>query len=453
MDGNLTKKYGPFTAIAMVVGVVIGSGIFFKTETVLAVSGGNAGIGILALIAVGAVMLVCAYAFSILAGRYEKVNGLVDYAEVALGPDYAYYVGWFMAVIYYPSIASVLVWLSGVYTCQLFGLPDPWTSGGALAIAAFYLVFLTALNVLAPVISGRLQVSTTVIKLVPLLLMAVVGIARGVTSGTLAENFTAVSIGDGSGMGETLLGACVAMAFSYEGWIVATTVNAELRDARRDLPRALVLGSVVVVATYVLYYLGINGSITTAELLEHGSAQAFINVFGGVMGKVLILFVVISCLGTSNGLLLGCSRGMYSLAVRNEGPAPELFREVDRHSGMPHNSALFGALMVSVWLLFYYGGPLCGWFGPLDFDSSELPIVTLYAGYIPMFVMLMRKERDLGPVKRFILPALAICGCLFMLAAAVISHGTDVLWYLLVFAIVTALGALLRGKKYKEAED
>lgn len=447
MDGNLTKKYGLVTAIAMVVGIVIGSGIFFKTEAVLAASGGSAGIGILSLIIVGAVMLICAYTFSIMAGRYDKVNGVVDYAEAALGSGYAYYMGWFMAVIYYPAITAVLVWLSGVYTSQLFGLPDPWTGGGTLAIAAFYLVVLTVLNVLAPVISGKFQVSTTVIKLIPLMLMAVVGIIRGVASGTLAENLTFVPAGDGTGVGTLLLGACVAMAFSYEGWIVATTVNAELHDARRNLPKALVLGSVIVVATYILYYLGINGSITTADLLAHGSTQAFVNVFGGVMGKVLILFVVISCLGTSNGLVLGCARGIYSLAARNEGPSPARFSEIDRHSGMPHNSALFGTLMVGVWLLFYYGGPLCGWFGPLSFDSSELPIVTLYAGYIPIFVMMMRKERDLGAVKRFVLPVLSICGCLFMVTAAVVSHGVDVLWYLLVFVIVTAIGALVRGKR------
>lgn len=447
MEEKLTKKYGLFTAIAMVTGIVIGSGIFFKTEAVLAASGGNAAIGILALLIVGAVMVVCAYTFSILAGRYERVNGVVDYAEAALGPGYAYYMGWFMAVIYYPAITSVVVWLSAVYTCQLFGLPEARTGGGCLAIAGFYLVLLTALNGLAPILSGRLQVSAAVLKLIPLLLMGAAGILRGLSGGLLLENFSAPAGGGGGAPGGLLLDACVAMAFSYEGWIVATTVNAELRDARRDLPRALVLGSAIVVVTYVLYYLGVNGSVTTAELMERGSAQAFVNVFGGVVGSALTGFVVVSCLGTANGLMLGCSRGIYALAARNEGPAPRLFGEVDRRTGMPHNSALFGALMTGAWLLFYYGGPLSGWFGPLCFDSSELPIVTLYGGYIPIFLAMMRRERDLGPVKRLVMPALSICGCVFMAGAAVISHGTDVLWYLLVFALATAVGALLRGKR------
>jgi len=444
LEQNLTKKYGLMTAISMVVGVVIGSGIFFKTEAVLKASDGNGVIGILAIAIVGLIMIICAYTFSILAGRYEKVSGLVDYAEAAVGKNYAYYVGWFMATIYYATIAAVLVWLSAVYTSQLFGLADPYTGGPTLAIALFYLVSLVSLNALAPILSGRLQVSSTVIKLIPLLLMAVVGIVRGISNGTLIENLTASGFSAGNGNISVLLGACVAMAFSYEGWIVATTINAELHDARRTLPRALVLGSLVVVSVYVLYYLGINGSISVTELMEAGSAQAFINVFGNIMGSLLIVFVIISCLGTANGLTVGCSRGIYSLAARGEGPFPNIFSEVSPNTGIPHNSAFFSLFIIGFWILFYYGGPLCGWFSPFTFDSSELPIVTLYGGYIPIFFMMMKKERDLPPIKRFVFPTLSILCCLFMVVAAIISHGANVLWYLLVFGLFMALGALLR---------
>ena len=445
MEGKLTKKYGLLMAIAMVVGVVIGSGIFFKTEAVLTASGGNAMIGIFALLIVGAIMIICSYTFSIMASRYEKVNGVVDYAEAVVGHNYAYYIGWFMSVIYYPAITSVLIWLSAMYTSQLFGLPDAATGGGTLAIAAFYLACIVAFNALAPILSGRFQVLTTVVKLIPLFLMTVVGIVRGVAGGTLMENLTATGTSMG-GSGSILMGACVAMAFSYEGWICATTINAELHDARRTLPRALLLGSLVVVATYVLYYLGINGSLTVGELMESGSTQAFINVFGDFMGSLLILFIVISCLGTSNGLVVAVSRGIYSLAVRNEGPKPVLFREVDQHTGIPHNSVFFSMFTVGFWLLYFYGGTLNGWFGPVAFDSSELPIITLYAGYIPVFIMMMKKEKDLPPIRRYLMPILSILSCVFMVIAAIVGHGVNVLWYLLVFAIIMMIGALARGK-------
>ena len=85
MENDLQKRYGFWTAVAMVVGIVIGSGVFFKAEKVLQSTGGDVFLGILSWVVSGSIMIVCAYTFAILAGRYEKVNGIVDYAEASLG--------------------------------------------------------------------------------------------------------------------------------------------------------------------------------------------------------------------------------------------------------------------------------------------------------------------------------------------------------------------------------
>ena len=112
MENELEKKYGLPTAICMVVGIVIGSGVFFKAESVLVQTGGNMPLGILAWLIVGAIMIVCSYVFATMATRYGKVSGLVDYAEATVGDRYAYLVGWFMASIYTPTLTSVLAWVS-----------------------------------------------------------------------------------------------------------------------------------------------------------------------------------------------------------------------------------------------------------------------------------------------------------------------------------------------------
>jgi len=85
----------------MVVGIVIGSGVFFKAEKVLTATVGNLTLGILAWVIGGIIMISCAYTFALMATKYDKVNCIVDYAEVAMGEKYGYYVGWFMALIYY----------------------------------------------------------------------------------------------------------------------------------------------------------------------------------------------------------------------------------------------------------------------------------------------------------------------------------------------------------------
>lgn len=101
MGSKMEKRYGLPTAISMVIGIVIGSGVFIKGGKVLALTHGNMLQGVLVVALVGAICIICSLVFAELGAKYEKVNGVVDYAEVALGPSYSYYVGWFMTTIYY----------------------------------------------------------------------------------------------------------------------------------------------------------------------------------------------------------------------------------------------------------------------------------------------------------------------------------------------------------------
>ncbi|HHW28309.1 MAG TPA: APC family permease [Syntrophomonadaceae bacterium] len=449
METGLQKKYGLLTAIAMVVGIVIGSGVFFKAEKILTATGGNLPQGILAWAIGGIIMIICAYVFAILATRYEKVNGLVDYAEVTLGSKYGYFVGWFLVTIYYPAITSVLAWVSARYTCVLLG----WdiTGGEAMAISGFYLVAIYALNALSPKLAGKFQVSTTAIKLIPLILMAIVGTIAGLKNGILISNFTSGVIAEVSD--NPLFTAVVATSFAYEGWIIATSINAELRDAKKNLPLALTFGTMFVALIYILYYTGLAGAVENSVLMENGEAGAklaFSTVFSQMGGTVLFVFVVISCLGTLNGLMMGCTRGLYSLAARDLGPVPQVFKSIDNSTNMPVNSAIAGVLLCGAWLLYFFGANLvpASWFGPFSFDSSELPIVTLYAMYIPIFIVMMNKEKDLNFFRRYLMPFLAICACIFMVIAACYAHGMAVLYYLIIFAVIMALGLILNHQRY-----
>lgn len=448
MGDKLEKKYGFATAVCMVVGIVIGSGVFFKAEVVLAATGGNMPMGILAWLIVGVIMVICSYVFATMATRYERVNGLVDYAEATVGERYAYNVGWFMAAIYNPGLVSVLAWLSARYTCVLLG----WdiVGGSCMTIACFYLCLDFAINAVSPKLAGKFQVSATVIKLIPLALMAVVGTIAGLTSGRLEENIATGSLGGVSG-GTGLMASVVAVAFAYEGWIQATSINAELRNAKRTLPRALITGSIIVVAVYILYYIGLHGAVTTTELMasgETGAKMAFQRIFGSIGGTGLFVLVVISCLGTLNGLTMANSRSFYALAARGRGPGAGALDNLDDNTNMPTNSAVISLAFSAFWLLYFYGANLGGgWFAPFIFDSAELPIITLYGMYIPMFIQMLRKEKQLGRFKRFIMPALGIVCCVFMVYAAFSAHGAAVWYYLIVFAVFLAVGNLFYNKK------
>ena len=197
--------------------------------------------------------------------------------------------------------------------------------------------------------------------------------------------------------------------------------------------------------------LGIN--CYSREILKMASEESGINerLFGQAAGTGVFVLIVVSCLGVLNGLMLACCRGMYAIAVRGEGPRPELFAQVDPVTHMPVNSSVLGLALCGFWLLYFYGANLTesSWFGPFTFDTSEIPIITLYAFYIPIFFQILRRERDLGFVRRVLTPVLALCGCVFMVYAAFAAHGAAVWYYLVVFGAVMLLGAYF-GRKSKD---
>ncbi len=462
MENKLTKKYGLITAICMVVGIVIGSGIFFKGQTILQATKGNVALSALAWAIGGIVMVICASQFAVMATKYSKVNGVVDYAEETCGKRYAYYVGWFVTTIYYPAMTSVLAWVSARYFGVLFG----WSlvSAEVMILAGFFLIMSYVVNALSPKIAGYFQVSATVIKLIPLVLMGIVGVIAGLINapdgnvGLLIQNFIGNEVSKSAGFSELFAAVC-ATAFAYEGWIIATSINSEIKDAKKNLPLALLLGAIIVVIIYIIYNIAVCGGAPMDDLVDSskGAPFAFQNIFGTIGGTLLNICIVVSCLGTLNGLMLGSTRGLYSISVRNEGPAPKLFAQVDSETNMPTNSAIFGLLVCGLWLVYFYGANLTTpWFGLFSFDSSELPIITIYALYIPMLVVWIIKEKELGVFKRFVLPILAIISCLFLVFVAVWSHGITpylnalangqfsfpVLFYLIIFAVVMFVGFL-----------
>ena len=445
----MEKRYTLPVAIAMVVGTVIGSGIFFKAEAVLKGTGGNLGIGILAFIIMGIVMIISACTFGIVAQSHEGVDGLVGFAKASCGKTYSYYVGWFMAVVYYPSLVGVLCWLPARCFGVLIGWEDP-TSGPVMTLAIFFMVVTYLMNALAPKLAGKFQISTTIIKLIPLLLMAVVGTIVGLSNGQINYNFANVvdpSVAPLAG----LFGGVVSLSFAFEGWICATSIGSELKDSKRNLPKALLIGTVIVAVVYVVYYIGLSGAIDSATLManaQSGAKSAFMNVFGQVGGIAIFAFVSISCWGTCNGLMMAVTRGMYDLAADGENEKLAMFRNIDPTTNMPTNSTVFGIFVSGLWLVYFYGANLtAGWFGPFCFDSSELPIITLYALYIPIYFSLM-KRNDLSAFRGKVMPILATLCSLFMVYATIRAYHIKVLFYLIIFVVILLIGAFFKsGRK------
>ena len=453
----MEKRYGLPTAIAMVIGIVIGSGIFIKGGKLLNLTGGNMMEAVLVVGIVGVICIICSLVFAELSSKFEKVNGVVDYAEVALGPKYAYYVGWFMTTIYYPTLAAILAFFAAMFTCPLFGIQVLDFATGSISVEAVglgaaYLMIGYGINGLSPKLAGKLQVSMTVIKLVPLVLMAIVGTIAGLSNGATTAVLATVTESTGAG---GLFTGVVAFAFAYEGWIIATSINQELKNAKKNLPLALIFGALFCTVLYCAYIFSMSsiGSVEailgTWPLGETLPQIAFANVFGPAAGTIVLVFVAISCLGTMNGLTMASCRGMYSVAVRGMGPRPKFYSDIDPQNNFSIKSSLIGLILAGAW----YGWTILMWMkGPdffggvhnslwLGWEPDEISIVNLYAMYIPMFIALMVKCKEFNFFKRFIMPGLGIVCCVFMVYCCVVGKGFEqVCGYLIFFAIVMAIG-------------
>ena len=437
---GLERKYGVWTATAMVVGIVIGSGVFFKADDVLKASGGSLPTSLVAWLIGGAIMVVTAFVFAGIATRIEKVNGVVDYFEEAYGQKAGYLVAWFMTFVYYPTLVAVLAWVSANYSINLLGLEN-----GVWLLSFIYMVMFFLLNIYSPVLAGKWQVSATVIKLIPLALIAVFGLFSGLASGQTFSSFanSARTVSSGGGLAV----ATLATAFAYEGWIIATSINAELKDAKNTLPKALVFGTTAIALIYMLYYLGISGVLSNDQVIAEGDGapvKVVSMIFGKMGGTLLTVFVIISCLGTLNGLIMGSSRGMFSIASRGMGPKAKLFAAIDPRTNSTKNSALLGLLLSLFWLVVWYGN-FAGWFAGF-MDISELPIAFLYVIYISLYLYVMRSFTDLNPFRRYIAPLFAAAGSLYIIWGAI--QKDMFIHFFMVTAVITLLSIpFMRVKK------
>ena len=153
---NMQKKeYSLFTAIAMIVGIVIGSGIFFKSDNILIYTNGSIkdGIILFSLAAVG--IIFGSLAIGVLASKTTKAGGVITYADEYSGKKTACAFGWFQVFIYYPAVTVVVSWVAGIYGAMLFGIEASSYTIALIGTAAIVGCFLV--NVLSANLGGYFQ--------------------------------------------------------------------------------------------------------------------------------------------------------------------------------------------------------------------------------------------------------------------------------------------------------
>jgi len=447
----LKRQYGLFVATCIVVGFIVGTGIFWRPGRVLYESGGSLFMGILAWVIGGLVISTCVYMFSIMATQYEKIHGMVDYAEAVVGKKYGYLAGWFFCIMYQTAGYAIIAWISASFTATLAG--GRTDANFILVIAVFYMVGMFIMNYFAPKLPMRLNSITTIARLIPLILMGFIGVAISLvtpdTSTSVMETSIITNLGEGIAT-PSFMGAIFATVFAYNGWQAAVAFNSEVKDSKRNFPIALICGFFVVMIIYVLYFIGVVTAGDSYELMRHnqlGTRNAFANVFGDVASDIILVFVIISGLGILNMCCMGMSRSLYSLARRGVGPMPNKMIQLNPKTGIPQNSMIVCVCVSFLWMVVQYGNQNL-WFGmvnerPFRFELPDFYNLIFFILLIPIFIGFLisnHKNQQIHWFNRLIAPAIATIGAGFMVYASVISSPIHAVVYMSAFVVLTLIG-------------
>ena len=440
------KKFGLPTCIAMIVGIVIGSGIFFKSDDILRATNGNILLGALSFIIASIGIIFGSLAIAELASRAKSQGGIITYAEEAYNSKVARGIGIFQTFLYYPTLVAIVSYVVGIYTCLLFNLKS--TIETQITIGFVVIITLFILNLLSNRLVCIFQNATTIIKLIPLFILGIIGMVFGSDSITTFPN-SSVSLQSAS-----WLSALIPIVFTFDGWIISTSVSHEVKNPRRNIPVALVLSPLFILAIYLIYFVGVSLYLGPETIIASGDAHVELmasKLFGPIGAKALLVFVIISVLGTTNGVIMGLSQLPYTLALRNMFPFSKKVAYVSPKFNVPIYSLLVGFILSSFWLIVHYSinkiAIHLNW--STVPDISEIAITFNYVLFILLYIEVLRLGKK-GEIKGFIkgklIPIIAILSSIGILYVGM--QNIFFSFNLLVCAGIFALGYFIDYKEY-----
>lgn len=443
MKQTSRQAYGLMTTITMIVGIVIGSGIFFKSDDILSATGGNFQLGLLVLILGAMGIIFGSLTLTQLATRTADSGGAVSYFTELYSHPMGSGFGLFQTFVYYPTITVVVSWVAAIYTWMLLG--KEVTLLGQMLLGAVYLVLFILMNTVSRRGGGLFQNLSTIVKLIPLFFIALAGIFAAERI-ALPAGVTPVHP---QSVGLHWLTGLAPMAFSYDGWIIATAIAPEVRNPHKNVPRALVLAPLFILLCYVLYFTGIVRIAGETYVLTMGDKTVdavFTHLLGPVGGRVMVAIVIVSVLGVVNGLILGGIRMPQALAEKGMIFPPSVGKlHPTLQISIPSSMAYLGICLF--WYVVHFITIRFNLLGGRDI--SEIAIVFSYATYILLYIKIFGLYRK-GELKSTFLgvvsPIFATFAAILMILGGLLSSPGYIAAFLIFCALTFALGASLEAR-------
>lgn len=407
---TLRRTLGLRDLVFIVIGTVIGSGIFLVPGTVLRQAGGSAGVALLVWVIAGVLSLLGALTYGEMGAARPDAGGLYVYIRDAFGALPAFLYGWTaFFVIGSGSVATLAV----AFTAYLRQLV-PVTPLAAKVVAVAMIAVVMGVNVRGTRQGADVQNLSTVLKAGAIIVMGGLLIAMG-----HGWSSPSTQIWPATGGGSLIAGvgaAMIGVLWAYEGWQYATFSAGETIDPQRVFPRGIIAGTAILIGIYLLANVGYIAALGTAGAARSDriAADAVGALLGPIAGKAIAAVILVSMFSAANGITLTAPRLYYSMARDRVFFA----RLADVHSRF--GTPALAIVSSSVWAMVLAA---TGTF-------EQLLTYVVFVGWIfyalgAMAVFTYRR-REPGAHRPFLTPGYPLTPVLFVLSAAAIVVNTVV---------------------------
>lgn len=334
--GALQRSLGLTHATAMVVGTIIGASIFVQPSEITSLMPSASGI-LLVWLAAGALTLCGALVCAELASAFPRTGGVYVFLKEAYSPAAGFLWGWAMFWSMHTGIIAAIAMIFARYAAHFVPLGE----AGLRLTAAALILGLSAVNWFGVRHGGRVQTVFTAAKLLAIAALLMAGLFW---SGQTAPSAAAAE----PGSARDFLLALGAGLFAFGGWHMVTYTAGETRDAARTIPRALLLGTLIVTACYA----GLNALYLRVLPLDairastRVAADAADALLGGGGASLMAALVMVSTFGAVNGILLAGPRVYYSMA--SDGLLFRWLAATHPRFQTPHRAILLQAVWAAV---------------------------------------------------------------------------------------------------------
>lgn len=403
---NLKKSITFSQAISIVVGVIIGSGIFLKTGAVFQ-NAGSPYMGVIAWFMGGIITLTSALTIAEISSAIPETGGIYAYLKVLYGDVWAFLLGWVQTIIAYPASAAALAIAFSTFATFFVPLNDIQQK----LLAIFILLFVVTMNIAATKFGGMIQIISTIGKLIPLVVIIVFGLIKGTANDFNFISTTAPSLGFGAALLGTL--------WAYDGWSGVTTIAGELENPSKNLPKAIILGVSSVIGVYVIFNLALLKIIPMNEIINSSKpASDAATILFGQGGAIFVTSgILVSVFGALNGYILTGARVPLAMGERGQLPFSNFLKQIHPKFNTPANSLI----LISVLAVLYI---LSGSFNTL----TDLTIFILWIFFVMTVagIFVLRRKKDIKKAEYRvplypIVPLIGILGGSYILYSTLVS--------------------------------